>query len=155
MTAPQNAGLFLPTHLNIEDDEAVDRKHENSDKNVPTGKPSGIVTVAVLRLRNLFRSFPIMLDPLTSLGVASNIAQLVQFSAELVSSAKEIHQNGSLMDVQSLRAVASNLRTLSSDVTHRSWSNRAGGKPLEEEEKVRQLNAWIKGWNTELRNLVP
>jgi hypothetical protein len=96
-----------------------------------------------------------MLDPLTSLGVASNIVQLIQFSAELVSSAKEIHQNGYSIDVQSLRNVASDLRTLSSDVTHSSWSSRAGGKPLEEAEKVRQLNAWIKGWNTELRNLVP
>lgn len=96
-----------------------------------------------------------MLDPLTSLGVASNIAQLVQFSAELVSSAKEIHQNGSSMDVQSLRTVASNLRTLSSDVTPRPWSSRAGGKPLEEVEKVRQLKAWIEGLNTESRNLAP
>jgi hypothetical protein len=59
------------------------------------------------------------------------------------------------MDVQSLRTIASNLRTLSSDVTRKSWSSRAGGKPLEEVEKVRQLNAWIKGWNTESRNLAP
>jgi hypothetical protein len=96
-----------------------------------------------------------MLDPFTSLGVASNIAQLVQFSAELVSSAKEVHQNGSSIDVQSLRRVASNLRTLNSDVTYRSWPSRVGGKPLEEVEKVRQLNIWMKGWNTELRNLAP
>jgi hypothetical protein len=111
-------------------------KQENPEKNVPPRKLSKIETVAVLHLGDLPQNFSIMLDPLTSLGLASNIVQLIHFSTDLVSSVKEVHQYGSSIDVQSLRTVASSLRTLRSNVASRSWSSRAGGEVLEEVEKV-------------------
>ena len=116
-------------------------KHDTSKKNAAWTRTVGDRDSCNTASRKLFRICLVMLDPLTSLGLASNIVQLVHFSADLVSSVKEIHQNGSSINVQSLRIIASDLQKLSSDVTDRSWSSRASGKPLEEVEKVRQISA--------------
>jgi hypothetical protein len=56
-----------------------------------------------------------MADPLTALGLASNIVQLITFASSLVSKTREISKsaNGALVANLELEAIASNLQELS------------------------------------------
>ena len=47
-----------------------------------------------------------MIDPLTSLGLASNIMQLVSFGIQVIDKAKELAVTGSTAEQEHLRAIA-------------------------------------------------
>jgi hypothetical protein len=59
-----------------------------------------------------------MLDPLTALGLASNIVQLIQFTSDLVAKGRDIHQStdGALVENLELEAITKSLRELSVEV---------------------------------------
>lgn len=59
-----------------------------------------------------------MIDPLTALGLASNIVQLITFTSDLVSKSREYYHSvdGRLLDKLELEAITSTLQNLSSDL---------------------------------------
>lgn len=67
-----------------------------------------------------------MLDPLTALGLAGNVVQLVQFCAQLLSHAREISSTGGLRETLELRNITVDTtkqvglvkRSLNSDTPH-------------------------------------
>ena len=73
-----------------------------------------------------------MLDPLTALGVASNIIQLVQFTSDLVSKSREYYDSadGALVEQLELEAITKSLQELSKDliVPTGGWPNAATTK---------------------------
>lgn len=52
------------------------------------------------------------LDPISALGIASNVIQLVDFTAKLVSVGTELYRNGALVEHTELKAAAKQLRDL-------------------------------------------
>ncbi|KUJ12838.1 uncharacterized protein LY89DRAFT_699451 [Mollisia scopiformis] len=58
------------------------------------------------------------MDPLTALGLASNIIQLIQFTSDLVSKGREIYNSadGSLVENLELETIAQSLQNLSIDI---------------------------------------
>lgn len=58
-----------------------------------------------------------MIDPLSALGLASNILQFVEFGCKLVSDGYELHENGSLSGVDELELVTKDLICLAKDLT--------------------------------------
>ncbi|OCL11281.1 hypothetical protein AOQ84DRAFT_272155, partial [Glonium stellatum] len=59
-----------------------------------------------------------MLDPLTSIGLASSIVQFVDFTSKLVSKAREIHQSGSTVEHDELEHVTRDLGDVSDRIQH-------------------------------------
>jgi hypothetical protein len=59
-----------------------------------------------------------MLDPLTALGLASNIVQLIQFTSDLVAKGRDIYQStdGTLVEHLELEAITKSLEDLSLEV---------------------------------------
>lgn len=57
-----------------------------------------------------------MLDPITALGLASNIIQLVDFASKLLEKSTEIRRNGEAVDHGRLRAAAVDLENLSRSI---------------------------------------
>jgi hypothetical protein len=59
-----------------------------------------------------------MLDPLTALGLASNIVQLITFTSDLVAKGRDIYQStdGALVENLELEAITKSLRELSIEV---------------------------------------
>jgi hypothetical protein len=58
------------------------------------------------------------MDPLTALGLASNIVQLISFSSDLVAKGREIYQStdGTLVENLELETITKSLRELSDGV---------------------------------------
>ncbi|CZR50367.1 uncharacterized protein PAC_00239 [Phialocephala subalpina] len=59
-----------------------------------------------------------MLDPVTALGVASNVVQLVTFTSDLISKSREFYESadGALVEQLELEAITVSLQSLSSDL---------------------------------------
>lgn len=78
-----------------------------------------------------------MLDPITALGLASNIIQLVDFASKLLEKSTEIRRNGEAVDHGRLRAAAVDLENLSrsiktsTSVPDNEHSDRAAETPQE------------------------
>lgn len=54
-----------------------------------------------------------MLDPMTALGLASNIVQLVSFGGELISRGKELSKTGCTSEHAHVRTIAKDIGDLS------------------------------------------
>lgn len=82
-----------------------------------------------------------MLDPLSALGLASNVIQLVDFSARLVKKGTEIHLRGETVDNAKLQAVTVNLVQQIKSIT--ASVGRAGlpNTPRSQEEQVANFGA--------------
>lgn len=78
-----------------------------------------------------------MLDPLTALGVASNVVQLADFSLGLFRDAKEIHSRGSSVEVRNLKILNSDLVNLNQTLKDRRKAGITLRDALTEEEQVR------------------
>lgn len=77
-----------------------------------------------------------MLDPLTSLGLAASIAQLLDFGFKFVSETKEISEYGSSIDVAHLKSLTTDLVDIQSSL--KKWEHNAAGTGiLSREEQVR------------------
>jgi hypothetical protein len=76
-----------------------------------------------------------MLDPLTSLGLAASIAQLLDFGFKFVSETKEISEYGSSVDVAHLKSLTTDLVDIQSSLKERG-RNAAGTGTLSREEQV-------------------
>jgi hypothetical protein len=59
-----------------------------------------------------------MVDPMTALGLASNVVQLVSFTSDIISKSREIYksQDGKLVEHMELEAITNSLKGLSSDL---------------------------------------
>ncbi|KUJ18696.1 uncharacterized protein LY89DRAFT_774731 [Mollisia scopiformis] len=77
-----------------------------------------------------------ILDPLTALGLASNIVQTVQFTSDLISKSREYHVDGSLVKQLELEAITVNLRTLSQDLV---VPGSGGVRAAKTERQLREL----------------
>lgn len=74
-----------------------------------------------------------MLDPLTAIGVASSIVQLVDFSSKVVARSAEIRRAGSSIQVAQLRAITSDLQGLTESLLERS-RHQSDDAPSREEQ---------------------
>jgi hypothetical protein len=84
-----------------------------------------------------------MLDPLTAIGFASSIAQLIDFSANLLKQASDIRTKGSSVEVSHLKTLTIDLVNLKEVLEKRSRPdalNKDGSLAMEEE--VRCKNAF-------------
>jgi hypothetical protein len=61
-----------------------------------------------------------MLDPLTAIGVASSIVQLVDFSSKVVARSGEIRRAGASIEVSQLKRITSDLKDLTESLRERS-----------------------------------
>ena len=61
-----------------------------------------------------------MLDPLTAIGVASSIVQLVDFSSKVVARSAEIRRAGASIEVAQLKRITSDLKGLTESLRERS-----------------------------------
>ena len=61
-----------------------------------------------------------MLDPLTAIGVASSIVQLVDFSLKVVARSAEIRRAGASIEVGQLKRITSDLKGLTESLQERS-----------------------------------
>jgi hypothetical protein len=82
-----------------------------------------------------------MLDPLSALGLASNVIQLVDFASRLVKKGTEIHLRGETVDNAKLQDVTINLIRQSKNIT--ASVGRAGlpNTPRTQEEQVAKLES--------------
>jgi hypothetical protein len=80
-----------------------------------------------------------MLDPLTALSLAANIAQLVNLAAEVLSSTAEINRHGSAVAVADLNTLTNDL--VDSAATLRAHNQKASafGSSLAKEELIFQF----------------
>lgn len=83
------------------------------------------------------------MDPLTALGLASNIIQLISFTSDLVSKGREIYKSadGALIEHMELETIAKSLQDLSADLP----AQAKRGKSLTRTEK--QLRGICEGCN--------
>jgi hypothetical protein len=74
-----------------------------------------------------------MIDPLTAIGVASSIVQLVDFSTKVVARSAEIRRAGSSVEVAHLRAITSDLQGLTENLRERSRKQAEDATTREEQ----------------------
>jgi hypothetical protein len=74
-----------------------------------------------------------MIDPLTAIGVASSIVQLVDFSTKVVARSAEIRRAGSSVEVAHLRAITSDLQGLTENLRERSREQAEDATTREEQ----------------------
>ena len=79
-----------------------------------------------------------MLDPLTALGVAGNVLQIIDFGIRLVSEGNEIHRsaNGTLEENRAAEELAKDLESLTRDLSksQENWIKAHGATQLDPEE---------------------
>lgn len=85
-----------------------------------------------------------MFDPLTALGLAGNLIQVIQFSYDLVSESNRIYEDagGSLVRNKATEEVAGDLESLTNGLKARQdeWRNRHGATALDPDEaRLRNL----------------
>lgn len=73
-----------------------------------------------------------MLDPLTALGLVSNIAQLVDFGMTLVSDAREISELGSTSEHEHIRTIVNDMGKLSAIITKKNGTTSSASANKEE-----------------------
>ncbi len=78
-----------------------------------------------------------MLDPLTALGVASSIAQLIDFSKKTVDLAAEVYHEGSSAKVLRLKVATASLVERCGTIDDRTRTTLSSAASLTREEKVR------------------
>ena len=57
-----------------------------------------------------------MVDPLTTLGIASNIIQLIDFTSKILKKTSQLHFDGETIDNARLEALTSDLASLSKNL---------------------------------------
>lgn len=79
------------------------------------------------------------MESLAALGLAANILQVVDFTANLLSTGKEIYQRGSTVQNSELEVVVKDLTSLNDPL--KSWArpNPDALGPLARESQVRKL----------------
>lgn len=84
-----------------------------------------------------------MLDPLTALGLASNIVQLITFTGSIISKSNEIANSaqGGTVENLELEAITANLQTLSSQIITPRPHHDEGGR---ESASVRQATTQLR-----------
>jgi hypothetical protein len=103
-----------------------------------------------------------MADPMTALGLASNIIQLISFTSDIISKSREIYksQNGKLVEYMELEAITTSLRGLSRDIVSPFQQGTFSSKDEEDLRKLcggcndisRQLIVAIEALQTQGRN---
>lgn len=93
------------------------------------------------------------MDPLTALGLASNVIQIVDFTSRLLSNSKEIYDSadGTLEMHRSLRQAATNLQELSAELRPKRPSNlqeperyrKEKSKPASEKKEIRPADVQL------------
>jgi hypothetical protein len=78
-----------------------------------------------------------MLDPLTALGIASNVIQLVDFTSKVLSKTKDIRSRGKTVDNARLEALTVNLVSLSENLLASPLLIETSAKKPSDDEKVR------------------
>ena len=92
-----------------------------------------------------------MLDPFTSLSLASAIIQLVDFSSKLVNKSTEIYRSSALQENVELEKVAEDLKRLNANLLPKSPPSGFHAKPVSEDERaLTQLAAQSKAISDEL-----
>ena len=74
------------------------------------------------------------MDPLTALGLASNVIQVVDFSIRLVSKGVEIYKDGSLAENDDAEEITQSLKGLNGKLQRSIQDSKCGG-PLSEEDQ--------------------
>ena len=74
------------------------------------------------------------MDPLTALGLASNVIQVVDFSIRLVSKGVEIYKDGSLAENVDAEEITQSLKGLNGKLQRSIQDSKCGG-PLSEEDQ--------------------
>ncbi len=78
-----------------------------------------------------------MLDPFAVLGVASNVIQLVDFAAKVLSKAKDLRSHGRTVDNARLEALTVNIVSLSETLLASPLLAETSAKKPSDDEKVR------------------
>lgn len=75
------------------------------------------------------------MDPVTALGLVSNVIQFVEYAAKLISGCHDLYRsaNGALDDHNALETVSQNLKSLAQDVQPSKRSPNAKQSRVEEE----------------------
>ena len=76
------------------------------------------------------------MEPLIALGVAASVAQFIDFAAKLVGKTRKIALTGSLVSIDHLSALTSNLLDINHSLKVQTKLARAGNAPLTKEEQV-------------------
>ena len=79
------------------------------------------------------------MDPLSALSLAACIVQFIDFGSKLVCKTKEVAENGSLLSVQDLMTITSDLVDISSTLRVRTGGSEGPPLPLSDVEKVGHL----------------
>ena len=96
-----------------------------------------------------------MLDPFTSLSLASAIVQLVDFSSKLLSKSKELHSFGGVRAYLDLEGIAIDLNNLNVSLLSEPSQRQRCAKPLsDDEEALRQLATRSKAVSEELNGIL-
>lgn len=77
-----------------------------------------------------------MLDPLTALGVASNVIQLVDFASKVLSKAKDLRFHGTTVDNTRLEALTVDMVFLCENLQGSPLLTGASRKTLSKDEEV-------------------
>ena len=81
------------------------------------------------------------MDPLTALGLASNVIQVVEFSIQLVSKGVEIYKDGSLAENIDAEKIARSLKGLNGKLQRSVQDSRCGGTLSEADQSLMGLCA--------------
>jgi hypothetical protein len=91
-----------------------------------------------------------MLDPLTALGLAANVVQLISFTGDLLKKGRQISSSvdGQLLDHKALRIITTSLQELTNNLivtaslqehTKNSTSSSSGSKLTSTERQLQQI----------------
>ncbi|CAI6331789.1 unnamed protein product [Periconia digitata] len=84
-----------------------------------------------------------MLDPITSLSLASGIITLVDFGAKCIKNAREIAEYGCTEEQRHLRIITSDLISVSSDITNQIGSSAVHGLAQQTQDVAQELSQML------------
>ena len=90
------------------------------------------------------------MDPLTALGLASNVIQVVEFSIQLVSKGVEIYKDGSLAENVDAEEITQSLKGLNGKLQRSVQDSRCGGSLSEADQSLMGLCANCERTTNEL-----
>ena len=90
------------------------------------------------------------MDPLTALGLASSVIQVVDFSIRLVSKGVEIYKDGRLVENVDAEQTTQSLKELNGELQRSIQDNRCGGPLSEEDQSLMGLCASCESIANEL-----
>lgn len=85
-----------------------------------------------------------MLDPVTSLGLASNIIQLVDFGAKCIKNAREIAENGCTEEQSRLRVIISDLVSVANDIEKQKSNAQLTNLAAETQHVAQELSQLLE-----------